>query len=223
MKKISCVYTVASPSMIETVEKEIAKFIKGEYILTHHTTPDALAETVKNGYITHNVTAQLINEFTMLMNNKTNVIFNICSSVGDVAELSKDLFMSAGVHIVRIDEAMCNEAVKNIRKIGVMATLCSTLDPSCRLLMKCAEQNGIKVELVPLLVNNAFGKSGNTLINHLVSYADEHKNEYDGLVLAQLSMAAAEQEINERTGKPVYSSLRYGAKAVADIVNKKQV
>lgn len=56
-------------------------------------------------------------------------MLNLCSSVGEVADAAQDAAKYIGVPIVRVDEEMCREAVRQGKKIGVVATLATTLEP----------------------------------------------------------------------------------------------
>ena len=57
-------------------------------------------------------------------------MLNLCSSVGEVADSAQDVAKYIGVPIVRVDEEMCREAVRKGQRIGVMATLPTTLEPT---------------------------------------------------------------------------------------------
>jgi len=58
--------------------------------------------------------------------------------------------------VVRIDEAMAGQAVARGEKVGVAATVRTTLEPTLRLLRASAAAAGRTVAFEPLLVDAAF-------------------------------------------------------------------
>ena len=68
-------------------------------------------------------------------------MFNTCSSVGDVADYGN---LYARIPVFRIDQPMAAEAVRNYDRIGVISTLPTTLDPTCRLLQNEAKKAGLQ-------------------------------------------------------------------------------
>ena len=98
-----------------------------------------------------------------------------------------------------------------------MATLKTTLEPSCRLLQRCAEKQGKSVEITELLADGAFGLDATQLTKRLYEVAAPHLETLDAIVLAQNSMDVCAEALAEQTGKMVYSSPRYAAEEVAEI------
>ena len=135
------------------------------------------------------------------------MVFNTCSSVGDVADYG-DIY--ARIPVFRIDRPMAAEAVAKAERIGVISTLPTTLDPTCRLLLGEAAKAGRKVELVEGLADGAFaaGQSGDGATHDrlIAEAAQRIADRVDLFVLAQGSMARMEQRLAELTGKPVLSS-----------------
>src|SRR6185437_2853541 len=75
-----------------------------------------------------------------------------CSSIGPGVSLAQSLFEFP---VIRIDEAMAEEAVRMGRSIGVAATLRTTLEPTIELLKAKASQNGRTIEIVESLSEGA--------------------------------------------------------------------
>jgi Asp/Glu/hydantoin racemase len=204
--------------MIELIEHEIKKAVKYPYTISHHTSPKTLMKITAAGHVTPQAAGELIKLYTNCIEPEKNIILNVCSSVGDVAESAKQLFEIAGIPIVRIDEEMCRQAVLKHKRIGIMATLRTTLEPSVRLLEKCAQEEGKNVEIVRILADGLFDKPKREFEEVLCGLAGQYKQDVDALVLAQASMTFSEKMIQEAIGKPVYSSPRFGALAVAKMV-----
>lgn len=118
------------------------------------------------------------------------VILEACSSVGEVvAEMQQHV----RIPVIRIDEPMAELAVQRGSRIGVAATLATTLDPTLRLLRQKAAQAQREVEFLPRLVDSAFQKlitgdpEGHD--QDLAAALNELAAQADVIVLAQASMA----------------------------------
>jgi Asp/Glu/hydantoin racemase len=113
-----------------------------------------------------------------------------CSSIGPAASLAQKLF---DIPVFRIDDAMAEKAVASGGRIGVLATLRTTLDPTLALLAEKAESAGRSVEIVEGLCAKAFDAvlSGDTETHdRIVSEALlQMASKVDVIVLAQASMA----------------------------------
>ena len=140
-----------------------------------------------------------------------DAILNICSSVGEVADCAQDIAKYVGVPIVRIDEEMCREAVRQGQRIGVMATLSSTLNPTKNTVLRVAREMGKEVEMVDALVEGGFGLDEEQFKALMSKYAQEIAPKCDVILFAQGSMAYCEEDIAKLTGKVVLSSPRFGA------------
>ena len=222
MTKISCVYTGASPRMLENIEKELAKAITKPYILQHMTNPEIISRVAKANFISDIDVADLIRSYTICMDSGSHIIVNVCSSVGDIADSARSVFSKAGVEIICIDDEMCKQASLKHRKIGVMATLRSTLEPTCRRLNRHAKEAGTTIEIMELLADNTYGIEPSALSAILSQMAKENGDKLDAIILAQASMAMFEQDIAQMCDIPVYSSPRYCALALSEIINNKK-
>lgn len=150
-----------------------------------------------------------------------DAILNLCSSVGEVADAVQDLAKFTGVPVVRVDEEMCREAVRLGSRIGVMATLPTTLIPTKNTILRVAREMGRHVELVDCLVEGAFGLDQDQFKSRLTESAKSIVDDVDVVVLAQGSMAYAEPHLSETFGKPFLGSPRFGAKELKKVLEAK--
>lgn len=121
-----------------------------------------------------------------------DIILSACSTVGGFAEEADH---ELRVPVLRIDEAMAEKAVAQGEKIGVFATLNSTLNPTVSLIKRKAEKAGRTVSVRAVLVEGAYDAlmSQNKEL-HDSKIAEALKGcqgEVDVIVLAQASMASA--------------------------------
>ena len=149
-----------------------------------------------------------------------DAILNCCSSVGEVADAAQNIGRYTGIPIVRIDEEMCREAVRLGKRVGVLATLPTTLEPTKNTVSRVAREMNRHAELVDGLVD-AFGADQDKFKALLCAKAAEIADQVDVILLAQGSMAYAEEAIHEKIGKPVLSSPRFGAQALAKALQAK--
>lgn len=138
----------------------------------------------------------------------TELVMVTCSSIGPAVDLIQSRFEKP---VLRIDEPMAEAAVARGRRIGVAATLRTTLEPTAELLRRKAREAGKQVELVECLCEGAFEAvlAGDAQTHDaLVSKAMINTlADVDVIVLAQASMArVAERLPPDALTAPVLSS-----------------
>jgi Asp/Glu/hydantoin racemase len=113
-----------------------------------------------------------------------------CSSIGPAVEAAAKL---TGVPVLRVDQPMADKAVLTGKRIGVVATLRSTLEPTADLICRRAELAGKEIELTSRLCEGAFEAlmSGDAATHDtkIASALKELARQVDVIVLAQASMA----------------------------------
>jgi Asp/Glu/hydantoin racemase len=113
-----------------------------------------------------------------------------CSSIGAAVETAATL---ATVPVLRVDQPMADRAVHSAKKIGVIATLPTTLEPTADLVRRRAAAAGHDIELTSRLCDGAFDAlmSGDAARHDAAVAAAlrELSTEVDTIVLAQASMA----------------------------------
>lgn len=186
---------------------EIFKEYLPEVKLNHIADDTLIQEVIANDQVTPAVRRRLLSYYLTAADSGADVIFNCCSSVGDIADLGNQI---APIPVFRIDYPMAVEAVSKADRIAVISTLPTTLDPTRRLLEKAAREAGRQVELVDGLAAGAFqaGQSGDGATHDrlIAEAAQKIADKVDLFVLAQGSMARMEKKLAELTGKPVLSS-----------------
>jgi Asp/Glu/hydantoin racemase len=113
-----------------------------------------------------------------------------CSSIGPAVEAAAKLI---GVPVLRVDQPMADQAVQTGKRIGVIATLRTTLEPTADLIQRRAAKAGKKIELTSRLCEGAFDAlmSGEAAKHDAMVAAalKELSRQVDVIVLAQASMA----------------------------------
>jgi Asp/Glu/hydantoin racemase len=212
--KIGIVYTSTTPELIEVVEREVKNAIGNEAELYSQEDASILNEVRDTGYVTAPPAARLIHMFMNAVEAGCDAILNACSSVGEVADSVQPAARYLGVPIVRIDEEMCREAVRQSQRIAVMATLQTTLAPTKHTIERVAREMGRHVECVDCLVEGAFGLNPEQFKQRMAQCAQNIDKTAGVILFAQGSMAYCEEYIAGLTGKLTLSSPRFGAMAL---------
>ena len=131
-----------------------------------------------------------------------------CSSIGPAASVARRLY---DFPVIRVDEAMAEEAVRAGKRIGVAATLRTTLEPTVALLREKAVAAQCEVDLVESLCEGAFEAvlSGDTASHDriLTDSLNRLVRAVDVVVLAQASMARVVAQLPEDPARvPILSS-----------------
>ena len=222
--KAALVYTSTTPELIELVEKEVRKNLGEEAELLSYQDASVLTLTRDAGYVTKEAAAKLTAMYMQAVLDGADAILNICSSVGEVADAAQAMAGYIGVPIVRVDEEMCRDAVRMAMRqngrIGVLATLSTTLTPTKNTIHRVARELGVHVTLVDGLID-AFGADQDKFKRLMVEKSGEIAADVDVILLCQGSMAYCEELLSETYHMPVVSSPRYGAVELKKALQKK--
>lgn len=199
-KTLAVIHT--TPLTVDSLKKLAAEYLP-DYEVINFVDDSILPQLGRNGGKVEEVEDRLIQYAKYAEQAGADVILNACSSVGEVVAKAK---AHLTIPIVRIDEAMAEQAIARGSKIGVIATLSTTLNPTTRLLQEKAEAGGKQVEIEPVLAEEAYKRliSGDQK-GHDEVLADklrELSSRTDVVVLAQASMARAVKKLPpEEQGK----------------------
>lgn len=143
-----------------------------------------------------------------------------CSSIGAAIEAAADL---TSVPVLRVDQPMADLAVQTGKRIGVIATLPTTLGPTSDLVKRRAVVAGKEIELTSRLCEGAFeALMGGQPEKHdeMVSKAlIELSAEVDVIVLAQASMSRVVDSLPEAEKKvPILASPTLAIQHIADLL-----
>lgn len=143
-----------------------------------------------------------------------------CSSIGPAVDAAAPLL---GVPVLRVDLPMADRAVATGRRVGVIATLPTTLGPTADLIRRRARDAGRDVELVSRLCEGAFDAlMGGDPARHdaLVGQAlAELAAAVDVIVLAQASMARVVDTLSSEVRRtPILASPPLAIEHLASIL-----
>ena len=218
MRTVAAVFT--AQSIVESTKQLFTELVPDCRVIS--IIEDALIQDViRAGRVTPEIARRLVRYYLAAEDTGADLIFNTCSSIGDVAILARGLVK---IPLVKIDDAMAAEAVRIGARVGVLATLQTTLAPTVRLVEAQAEKAGRSVSVVEGLAKGAFEALFTKQLekhDELVTEAAERlAGQVDVIVLAQGSMARLEEALATRTGKPVLSSPRRGVLEVKETLER---
>ncbi len=178
---------------------------------------DSLLDEVKKvGKINSNIISRMCAYVQVAKTMKPDLIFNQCSSVGEAFDIART---QADCKTLKIDEPMAEKAISLGSKIGVVATVASTVQPSSDLIRNTAKKCGKDVCVNEYLVDGALDilMSGdvdkhNKLVIEAIKKAE---SENDVVVLAQGSMTAILPLLTD-IKKPVLTSPRLAVERVKE-------
>ncbi len=216
-KTIAIVQTSAvSSAELKTLCSEIIPDVTVQEIIDS----SLIREVNANGGPTSGVRRRMYAYYQQAQSIGADLILNQCSSVGEVADQLKPF---VDIPVVKIDEAMARKAVRLGKKIAVIATVATTVKPSCHLIESMAAEAGVEIELEKRLVKDAMMiliekgdvETHNRMVIQEVLDAAE-KN--DVVVLAQGSMTVLLPLLKD-IKKPVLTSPRLGIEYVKQVLD----
>jgi Asp/Glu/hydantoin racemase len=170
-----------------------------------------LSEVMEKGAISTNVIRRMCMYVLAADAMEVDAIFSTCSSLGPAVDVARQLVSTP---VVKIDEGMAEKAAKEGKKIGVLATVPTTLKPTIDLIKEKGVILKKKLETKDALCEGAFELlMQNEIERHddMVSQKAKEVSQWaDTLVLAQCSMARLAQRLSNEVGLPVLSSPRLG-------------
>lgn len=137
-----------------------------------------------------------------------DLILLACSTFNRAVEYARPMIQTP---MLQIDRPMMDLAVQAGRRVGLLATVPTTVPASERLLRLAAQEAGREVEVETRLCSEAFQvlKAGDPEKHNemLLEEIGKLSDEVDAIVLAQVSMTALEPRLT-KTKVPVYNSGR---------------
>lgn len=218
MIKVFAVHTaLAMVEPITTLFKEHLPEVK----LNHIVDDSLIQEVIANNAVTPAVAKRLVSCYHIAEDAGADIIFNTCSSIGDITQMARNMVK---IPLLKIDDPMAAEAVSRATRIGVIATLPTTLAPTARLLQTMAAAQNKQIVVVEALAEGAFQAmmSGDrdTHDNLILKASEKIAPQVELIVLAQGSMGRMAPQLETVTGLPVLSSPLSGTLGVKKFIEE---
>ena len=219
VKKIAILHTSFVFVQVETIINDLIAEMIPDATVIHFVDSDVLATVIREGGISEKSAARMTYLAMAAEAAGADIIFSACSSLGPALDVAAK---AVKIPVVKIDEAMAIEAAESGNRIGVLATVPTTLGPTSDLIQSKADAAGKTIEIKQRLAEGAFSvlMEGNRphhdemVTEQAVSLAKD----VDLIVLSQASMNRLADSLAEVTGLPVLSSPRRGVKYLAEKV-----
>src|SRR3989337_695766 len=179
-----------------------------------------IKNTIACGELTSGTSKRVVNYTGSAEEAGADYILFTCSSIGPAVEIAASL---SNIPVLRVDQPMADKAVQTGKRIGVVATLSTTLEPTIDLVKRRAIAAGKEIELVSRLCEGAFDAlmSGDAA-THDKKVGDVLKQlskEVDVILLAQASMARVVDTLNEADKRvPILASPGIAIQYLASIL-----
>ena len=208
-KKLAVLHTVAG---LTTTFQQLCTELMPEVEIYHIVDESLLKNTIREGAPSPSTYRRLMSYLRGAEEAGADSVLVTCSSMGPCVEAARPMI---GIPVIRVDEPMAEKAVQTGMRIGVAATLATTLRPTAELIERKAALTEEKHTITSKLCEGAFEAvvSGDTATHDRVvsQCLRELDSKTDVIVLAQASMARVLDTM--KPGEmyvPVLSSPRLG-------------
>ena len=220
-RKIAILHTSFVFISVETVINDLIAEVMPDAEVLHFVDSDVLDTVVREGGISERSEARMVHLAEAAEAAGADIIFSACSSLGPSLDA---VARGVSTPVVRIDEAMAISAARTGTRIGVLATVPTTLGPTSSLIEWHAHAEGRDVTVTQQLCEGAFATlMAGDRAGHDAKITDEAvrlARTVDTIVLAQASMNRMADALHAATGVPVLSSPRSGVEYLAEQLAK---
>ncbi len=213
----STVYALHTGPVLVEVLKKLFQELLPQVRLVNVVDDGLLTDVRAAGALTPSLTRRVVGYGLLAEASGADAILNCCSSVGEAADMLAGMVV---IPVVKIDDRMSEIAVQTGTRIGVVATVATTLDPTERLIQRKAVALGKAVVTTRFLADSAFDAllAGDAQQHDEIVKAEIERamRENDVVVLAQGSMARLVPQMQASSSVPLLSSPRLGVIAVRE-------
>jgi Asp/Glu/hydantoin racemase len=216
-KTLGLIHT--SATLIPVFQQLCKEYLPG--VNTFNIVDDSLVRNIRErGEVTPAIYKRVADYVASAEDSGADFILVTCSSIGAPIEAAAE---KAGVPVLRVDQPMADLAVQTGKRIGVIATLSTTLQPTSNLVERRAALAGKEIELTSVVVDGAFEAlmSGDAS-KHDTLVADALRKlstQVNVILLAQASMARVVDTLSEEDKRvPIVASPPNAIKYIATLL-----
>lgn len=204
MKTVGFIHTTMI--LVEVIKKEL-KEQAVEVDAFHLVDEGLLINLLKEGRLSPGMIKRLCRHVLSTEEAGADLMVVTCSSIAPAVDAARPLVSHP---VLKIDEPMAERATEIGKRVGVVATVATTLPPTSSLLLKKAEEQGKEIQVSTSLCEEAFKailqgdmeKHDRMVIEEAIRLA----RKVDVIVLAQGSMARLRPSLSQQVHVPVLSS-----------------
>ena len=210
-KTLALIHTSMVFITVETMLQDIFAELMPDVRLINIVDDSLLPDVIAEGKISPAVTRRMCAYVVAAEVAGADAVLSLCSSLGPAIDVARPL---VSIPVIKIDEAMAEKVAREAERVGVMATVATTLGPTVSLIEGKAAAMGKGVDIRQRLVKGAFEiLMGGDRHRHdamVSAAAQELAPQVEVLVLAQASMTRLVPRLQAETGLPILTSPRLG-------------
>lgn len=216
-KRVAFLHTVTT---LAPVFKNLVAELAPEIDMYHVVDESLLQNTIRDGELSTITIRRVAAYLALAQEAGANAVMVTCSSLGPAVEIGRSL---VEIPVLRVDEPMAEKALGHGQRIGVAATVQTTLAPTAALVERKAREAGKNVTVVSKLCAGAFQAFlDGDATRHDALVAEGLRElipNVDVVVLAQASMARIVEALPQSARSlPIYSSPRLAVEHLARLV-----
>jgi Asp/Glu/hydantoin racemase len=216
-KKLTMIHTV--PGLVGLFA-ELCREILPQVATSHLVEESLLKNLLEIGEITPCTNRRVVQTILSAREGGADAVLVTCSSIGPCVPLARPL---CDVPVLRIDDAMAEQAVEAGRHIGVAATAKTTLKPTADLIEEKARKVKREVSVQTALYAEAFqalmqGEMDKHDAIILEGLKNQERQGVEVLVLAQASMARLAPIVAREIRVPVLTSPRLAIEQAGQVL-----
>ncbi len=219
-KKLALIHTSMVFIKAETMMSDIFTEVMPDVELVNIVDDSLLPDVMEAGEVTPAVQRRMTAYVKAAQETGSDAVFSLCSSLGPAIDAASE---EISIPVVKIDDAMAEKAVDMADRIGVVATVATTLGPTVHLVKEKAAAKARAVVVKEALVKGAFEllMAGNRDEHdqQIHAAARELARDVEVIVFAQGSMTRLAARTQEETGLPVLTSPRLGIEYVKRLLD----
>jgi len=218
-KTLGLIHT--SATLVPVFQELTDKYLADKKLKIFNIADDSLIKnTIERGKLTPDTARRVVGHVASAEEAGADFILVTCSSIGPAVEMAAEL---VDIPVLRVDQPMADKAVRMGKKIGVVATLSTTLEPTSDLVRRRATLAGKDIELTSKLCEGAFEAlmEGNPEVHDekVATALKELSQQVDVILLAQASMARVVDQLSEEDKKvPIIASPELAVQHLAEIL-----
>ena len=218
-KTLGLIHT--SATLVPVFQELTDKYLADKKLKIFNIADDSLIKnTIERGKLTPDTARRVVGHVASAEEAGADFILVTCSSIGPAVEMAAEL---VDIPVLRVDQPMADKAVQMGKKIGVVATLSTTLEPTSDLVRRRATVAGKDIELTSKICEGAFEAlmGGNPEVHDekVATALKELSQQVDVILLAQASMARVVDQLSEEDKKvPIITSPELAVQHLAEIL-----
>ena len=194
---------------VETMMKQLFAEIMPEVRLINIMDDALLPDVMRENSISNEVTRRMSLYVMAAEATGADAVLSLCSSLGPTIDVARKLVK---IPVIKIDDAHTEKAAREASRIGVMATVATTLGPTVALIKEKAARMNKAVDVRESLSGGAFEalmrgeKDKHDAM--VVEAARKLASQVELILFAQASLTRLAPAVQDATGLPVLTSPR---------------